>query len=196
MTAGSSSPVAKRKREKPGVTKYADHDVIVIPNRLKKIALRRAARNEPDPLMSAERALEELSAQFGSWMADEYRTLEEARLSVHLHGLTDVNRKVLFRAAHDIKGHGTMFGYPMAADVADSLCRTIEHTIDAAQIPLTLIDQCVDSVGAIVREHGEENAEQTAAELARELRMLADELLGIGTNQDDPVNASPPLAPA
>jgi hypothetical protein len=95
----------------------------------------------------------------------------------------------------NIKGHGTTFGYPMAADVADSLCRMVEHTVDAARIPLTFIDQCVDSVGAIVREHDEENTEATAAELARELRVLTDELLGIGANTDDPVNTSPPLAP-
>lgn len=83
----------------------------------------------------------------------------------------------------------------MAADVADSLCRVIEHTVDTARIPLIFIDQCVDSIGAIIREHNEENAEATAAELARELRVLTDELLGIGANPDDPVNLSPPLAP-
>ena len=58
--------MTERKRERPGVTKYEDHDVIVVPNRLKKKALRKAAKNEPDPLAGAERALEELSAQFGS----------------------------------------------------------------------------------------------------------------------------------
>lgn len=71
----------------------------------------------------------------------------------------------------------------------------VEHTVDAARIPLTFVDQCVDSVGAIIREHDEENTEATAAELARELRVLTDELLGIGANPDDPVNTSPPLAP-
>jgi chemotaxis protein histidine kinase CheA len=187
--------MAKRKRTKPGITRYDDHEVIVVPNRLKKKALRRAARNEPDPIAGAEQALTELSAQFRSWMADEYRMLEEARQSVHSQGLTDVNLQVLFRAAHDIKGHGTTFGYPVAADVADSLCRVIEHTVDTARIPLTFIDQCVDSVGAIFREHAEEHAEKTAAELARELRLLADELLAVGTNPDEPADMSPPLAP-
>jgi hypothetical protein len=31
--------------------------------------------------------------------------------------------------------------------------------------------------------------------LARELRVLTDELFGIGANPGDPVNMSPPLAP-
>jgi len=187
--------MAESKREKPGITKYADHDVIVVPNRLKKKALRRAAMNEPDPLTDAERALDELSAQFGVWMEDEFRELEEARQSVHRQGLTDVTRQALFRAAHDLKGHGTTFGYPMVADVADSLCRVIEHTADAARIPLTFIDQCVDAIRAIIREHDIENAEEVAAALARELRVLTEELLGIDADPDDPVDIGPPLAP-
>jgi len=187
--------MAESKHEKPGITKYADHDVIVVPNRLKKKALRRAAMNEPDPLTDAERALDELSAQFSSWMEDEFRELEEARQSIHRQGLTDVTRQALFRTAHDLKGHGTTFGYPMVADVADSLCRVIEHTADAARIPLTFIDQCVDAIRAIIREHDIENAEEVAAELARELRVRTEELLGIDPNPDDPVDIGPPLAP-
>ena len=187
--------MAESKREKPGVTKYDDYDVIVVPNRLKKKALRRATRNESDPLADAERALHELSAQFCSWMEDECRELEEARQSVHQQGLSDVTWQRLFRAAHDIRGHGTTFGYPMASDIADSLCRVIEHTGDVARIPLTFIDQCVDSIRAVVREQDEENAEEKAAELARELRTLTNELLGIEAIPDDPVKTSPPLAP-
>src|ERR1700724_1388951 len=164
--------MAETKNERPGITKYADHEVIVVPNRLKKKAMRHAASDEPDPLSDAEVALEELSPQCGSWMEDECRALEEARLLVHHHGLTDDSRQALFRAAHDIKGHGTTFGYPMASDVADSLCRVMEHAGGTAQVPLTFIDQCVDSVRAIIREHDDDNAEETAAELAKELRAL------------------------
>jgi len=187
--------MAKNKREKPGVTKFDDHEVIVVPNRLKTKALRRAARNEPDPLVDAERALEELSAQFGGWMDDECLALEEARQSAHRKGMTDATRQALFHAAHDIKGHGTTFGFPMAADVADSLCRVIENSADPARIPLAVIDQCVDAVRAIIREHGQEDAEETAAELVKELRMLTDELLGIDAKPGEPDSVSPPLAP-
>jgi chemotaxis protein histidine kinase CheA len=187
--------MTESKHERPGVTKYADHEVIVMPNRLKKKALRHAATGDPDPLTDAEQALGELSAQFGSWMDDEWRVLEEARQLVRRRGLTDDARQMLFRAAHDIKGHGTTFGYPMASDVADSLCRMIENTTDASRIPPTFIDQCVDAVRAIIREHDREHAEATAAALARGLRALADELLGIDAAPEARAAASPPLAP-
>jgi chemotaxis protein histidine kinase CheA len=182
-------------KDKPGVTKFADHEVIVVPNRLKKKALRHVAAGEPDPLTDAEVALEELSEQFGSWMEDECVALEEARQLVCRKGLTEETRQALFRAAHDIKGHGSTFGYPMASDVAESLCRVMEHAGANAQIPLTFIEQCVDSVRAIIREHEDDNAEETAAELAKELRALTDELLRVDGKADDAA-ASPPLAPA
>ena len=45
---------------------------------------------------------------------------------------------MLFRAAHDIKGEASTFGFPAVAGVAESLCRLIEHTPDMQRIPLTL----------------------------------------------------------
>jgi chemotaxis protein histidine kinase CheA len=190
--------MAETNHDKPGVTKYADHEVIVVPNRLKKKAMRHAAADEPDPLADAEIALQELSGQFSSWMEDECRALEEARQLVHRHGLTEETRQALFRAAHDIKGHGATFGYPLASDVADNLCRMIEHADATAPIPPTYIDQCVDSVRAIIREHADKNAEQIAAALASELRTLTDELLGVNEAGEaaEPAGTSPPLAPA
>jgi chemotaxis protein histidine kinase CheA len=182
------------KHDRPGVTKYADHEVIVVPNRLKKKALRHTAPEDFNPLSEAEQAMEELSEQFGSWMEDECQALENARQLVHRQGLTEEVRQTLFRAAHDIKGHGTTFGYPMSSDVADSLCRMIENTADASRIPLAFIDQCVNAVRAIIREQGNPNADEMAAELAKELRALTNELLGIDGAPPD--GASPPLAPS
>src|ERR1700677_4954124 len=94
------------KHDAPGVTRFADHEVIVPPNRLKK-ALKRAAAGDPDPLAAAEEAFEELSTQFATWMEDECARLDEARGVVHARGFTADTREPLFRAAHDIKGHGS-----------------------------------------------------------------------------------------
>jgi hypothetical protein len=87
----------------PGITRFADHEVIVMPNRLKK-AVRHAGANERDPVTDAETALVELSAQFGNWMEDECEALDKARQLVHAEGLNEQTRPTLFRAAHDIKG--------------------------------------------------------------------------------------------
>jgi len=187
--------MATHSNTTPGTTKFSDHEVIVVPNRLKK-AIRHSDGSDPDPVIAAEEALVELSVQFGDWMIDECAQLERARQLVHAESLTEAASEALFRAAHDIRGHGITFGFPMAADVADSLCRLIEHCSDLTQVPLGLIDQCVDAVRAIIRERDAVDAERTAGELAKGLRALIDEFLGRGsTPSSDASTPSPPLSP-
>jgi chemotaxis protein histidine kinase CheA len=184
------------KPDEPGIIKYADHEVIVPPNRLRK-AVKRTGADDRDPVSDAEEALEHLSAQFQNWMNDECAQLDKARHLLRSRGPGEPTRQVLFRAAHDIKGHGATFGYPMAAEVADSLCRLIEHCADFSRVPLELIDQFVDAVRAIIREGKAPNAQVTATALANELRTVAEAYLAVNGAAPDPKpQASPPLAPS
>jgi HPt (histidine-containing phosphotransfer) domain-containing protein len=86
-------------------------------------------------------------------------------------------REALFRCAHDIKGQAATLGFPLVADVAGSLCRLIEETHDPARIPLGFVDQHVDAVRAIIREHGRARAEVVAATLTRTLRKVCENFL-------------------
>ncbi len=190
--------MAETKDETLGVTRFNDYELIVPPNRLKK-AVRHVAADDVDPLANAEQALERLSGEFENWMNDECARLDEARHLIHSEGLSDAARLNLFHAAHDIKGHAATLGFPMAAEVADSLCRVIDQSADLTQVPLSFIDQCVDSVRAIIREHHTSNAEAIAGQLAKELRVLAEEFLPAESEVPvEPVEAgsSPPLAPS
>jgi chemotaxis protein histidine kinase CheA len=188
--------MATNRNSTPGTTKFSDHEVIVVPNRLRK-AIKHSDASDPDPVIAAEEALDELSAQFGNWMVDECAQLERARQLVHAESLTEATSEALFRAAHDIRGHGTTFGFPMAADVADSLCRLIEQCSDLTQLPLGLMDRCVDAVRAIIRERDSVYAERTAAELARGLRALTDEFLSRHGSKpsSDAATPNPPRSP-
>jgi chemotaxis protein histidine kinase CheA len=162
-----------------------------------KKAVRWAGADERDPIVDAEAALVELSAQFGIWMEDECAELDKSRHLLHAEGFTEAARQRLFRAAHDIKGHGATFGFPIAAEVADTLCRLIEPGVDLSPAPLTLIEQCVDAVRAIIREHDRANADRTAAELAESLRTLVGDLLAVQSGEQAPAEAAaaPPLVP-
>jgi chemotaxis protein histidine kinase CheA len=188
--------MAETRNEMPGVTKYSDHEVIVTPNRLKK-AVARASPDDRDPIADAEAALVELSAQFAGWMEDECAELDKARHLLHAEGCAEPARQRLFRAAHDIKGHGATFGYPFAADVADSLCRLIEDGAHLSPAPFGVIDQCVDAVRAIIRERDLADADRTAAELAESLPTLVDDHLAVPAGEQAPEAApAPPLVPA
>jgi HPt (histidine-containing phosphotransfer) domain-containing protein len=169
--------MAKSRLDKPSVATFADHEVITPPNKLRQV-MSMVAKSDDDPVKRAEHALQQMSGQFSSWMDAECERLDEARRNIKAQGFNPPTRDALFLAAHDIKGEAKTFGYPRAAAPADSLCRLIEHTPDMSRIPLTLVDQHVDAVRAIVRESARADIAEVAGALTRRLRQVTDEFLG------------------
>ena len=111
-------------------------------------------------------------------MQSECERLETARQEVVRQGFTEKTHAELFRAAHDIKGEAATFGYPAAVvGAADSLCRLLEHKPDMSRIPVTLVEQHVDAVRAIAREHARDDLASVAGTLTRRLREVTDEFL-------------------
>jgi len=165
-----------RKDNISSVATYADHEVITPPHELRKAVAPVADVND-DPVALAEAALAQLSDEFAGWMHAECERLEAARQEVKRSGLTEQTYDTLFRAAHDIKGEAATFGYPAIGVVANSLCRLVEHTPDMTRIPLALIEQHVDAVRAIAREHSRADLAAIADVLTRRLREVTDEFL-------------------
>jgi hypothetical protein len=173
--------------------------VITPPNRLRTFVSRIGDDEiDEDPVAHAEKALEQLSSEFSSWMNAECERLDAARRDVKLKGFIKTSHEALFHAAHDIKGEAATFGYPFVADSADSLCRLLEHTPDMTRIPIELSDQHVDAVRAIVREKSRPDIAQIAETLTKRLRDVTDEFLA-HENRDRPEALedilAPPLAP-
>ena len=189
--------MAKSNDSPPSVATYADHEVITPPHRLRK-AVVPAGDVKDDPVARAEAALTQLSSEFSTWMRTECERLEAARVAVANQGISEKTHAALFRAAHDIKGEASTFGYPALNGVADSLCRLLEHTPDIARIPQALIDQHVDSLRAIVREHGRPDIVKIAGALAKRLSDVTDEFLRHENKfRPDYLDGifSPPIAP-
>jgi chemotaxis protein histidine kinase CheA len=171
--------------EKPKVVAFRDHEVITPDTRKLRKSLRQALPGEADPIESAERALGRLSGDFATWMKEECERLDAARRNVRNNELSQETSQALFLAAHDIKGDGKTFGFPEVARAAESLCRLIEHSPDLKRIPLTIIDQHVDAIRAIVREHARADIGEIAGALTAKLRTVTDEFL-VAENQERP----------
>jgi HPt (histidine-containing phosphotransfer) domain-containing protein len=189
--------MAPRKDNTPSVATFADHEVITPPHEL-RMAVSTATDGDDDPIARAEAALAELSGEFSDWMYAECDRLEAARQTVKRVGFTEETHDELFRAAHDIRGEAATFGFPAATGVADSLCRLLEHTPQMTRIPMTLVDQHVDAVRAIAREHDRVDFLAVAEALTRRLREVTDEFLR-AENADRPEYLesifSPSIAP-
>jgi HPt (histidine-containing phosphotransfer) domain-containing protein len=188
------------RKDTASVTTYADHEVIKVENKLRKaVSVQPYLPGEEDPVARAEKALADLSSEFGAWMDEECARLDTARNAVGKSGFTKQTREALFHAAHDIKGEVATFGYPAVAGAADSLCRLIEYTPDMTHIPMKLVDQHVDAVRAIYREYARSDAKDLAAMLTSRLREVTDEFL-LHANRDRPevleqIKGGPSLVP-
>jgi HPt (histidine-containing phosphotransfer) domain-containing protein len=191
--------MSKGKAEKPSVATYADHEVITPANHL-RMAVSTVATRDPydDPVARAEHALAQLAGEFSGWMDAECERLDRARQQIKSNGFSKAAGEALFHAAHDIKGEAATFGFPAVAHPADSLCRLLDHTPDPSRIPLTLIEQHVDAVRAIIRENARPDIAATAEMLTRKLRAVTDEFLA-HVNRERPGYyegiSAPPLAP-
>src|SRR3954471_12918709 len=177
--------MASAKSAKPDVVTYGDHEMITPDTSKLRRMLRPALPGEPDPLVAAEAALAAISGDFFGWMKYECERLDAARRKVKQLGLYTETRQELFLAAHDLKGDAMTLGYPEVSPAADSLCRLLEHTPDLNKIPLAIIDQHVDAIRAIVREHSRADIAAIGNALTGKLRTVTDEFL-LKENQDRP----------
>jgi len=191
--------MASEKSSKPEVRTFGDHEMITPDTSKLRKLVRPERAGEEDPVARAEEALAAISGDFSEWMQDECARLDAARRKVRESGLSKQTRQELFLAAHDIKGDSQTLGYPEVGAAAESLCRLLEHSPDLAKIPLAIVDQHVDAVRAIVREHNRVDVAAIAAALTKKLRVVTDEFL-VRENQHRPdvlrAIQSPTLAPS
>ncbi|WP_315754073.1 MULTISPECIES: Hpt domain-containing protein [unclassified Bradyrhizobium] len=187
--------MAKDKAPAIQVKTYASHHVITQPNPLKQVLRRAEEKDLDDPIARAEAALAGLSGEFKSWMDTEADRLTKAYGAVLNNGFDDDACEEMFRAAHDIKGDAATFGYPAAAEVADSLCRIIEHAPDLEKVPVELFEHHVNAIQAIVHDHTKYHSPTVAAELSRRLRRVADDYL-LQVNRNRPEHLEAILAPS
>jgi chemotaxis protein histidine kinase CheA len=184
-------------KEKPGsveIQRFPDHQVITQPNPLRKVLRRVADEDRDDPVARAEKALADLSGEFKNWMVVETERLAAAHGAILKDGFTKATRDELFRAAHDIKGDASTFGFPSAGAAAESLCRVIEHAPDLAKVPSELIAHHINAIQAIVRQRTKLDTISMANELSSRLRGVADEYLA-RVNRDRPEHLEAILAP-
>jgi chemotaxis protein histidine kinase CheA len=180
-----ANDMPNERSAKPVVATFGDHEVITPDTSKLRKLVRPAKAGDPDPVANAEAALAAISGDFANWMRDECERLDAARRKVAEKGMSQKNRQELFLAAHDVKGDGATFGYPEVGPAADSLCRLLEHSPATTKIPPELVDQHVDAVRAIVREHKRADISSIATKLTATLRSITDEFL-IKENQHRP----------
>jgi hypothetical protein len=111
-----------------------------------------AAGPSLDVVARAEAALKALAGQFARWLQDEIDKLDAARARVETEGLTGDAGETLYIHAHDLKGLGGTYEFPIVTRIAGSLCGLLEEPGGRGAIPLALIDAHIEAIKTMVRD--------------------------------------------
>lgn len=150
-------------------------EVIQVPNTLRMKVGSRFGGIDPSAVAKAEAALKGLSGQFAQWLQDEIDKLEAARAAIKTEGMTRQTADRLYLHAHDLKGLGATYEFPLITRIAGSLCKLMDDQESRVASPMFLIDAHIDAVRAAVRDQIRDTNHPVGRVLAEELerRVLA-----------------------
>ncbi|MBA4802833.1 MAG: Hpt domain-containing protein [Euryhalocaulis sp.] len=117
----------------------------------------------------AEAALNSMSGQFSEWLQQEITSLEACRQAARTEGLTGEAGEALYARAHDLKGLGTTYDFPIVTRMGASLSRLIETRELRNIVPLPLVEAHVDAIKAAVRDGVKDVDHPVGAALVAEL---------------------------
>lgn len=127
--------------------------MIQAPNALRlKVGGGRLGAIDPAAIAKAEAALKSLSGNFTQWLNDEITKLEASRQVVRTDGPSADNMESLYLRAHDLKGLGATYGFPLITRIAGLLCRLIDDKAKRLQAPMSLVDAHIDAIKAAARD--------------------------------------------
>jgi hypothetical protein len=133
---------------------------------------------DADAIAKAEAALKAMSSQFGQWLQDEIVKLDQAQADIRAKGYTPETAEALYFRAHDLKGLGATYQYPLVTRIAGSLCRLMDDGEKRMQAPLSVVDAHVDAIRAVVRDEIQTDEHPVGRDLAETLEARVTEYLG------------------
>ncbi len=113
----------------------------------------RLAAIDPAAIAKAEAALKALSGSFAQWLANEVAKLEAARAEITASGTNAQTMESLYLRAHDLKGLGGTYGFPIVTRIGGLMCRLIEDKDKRLSVPLDLIDAHIDAIKVAVSDN-------------------------------------------
>jgi hypothetical protein len=129
----------------------------------------RATGLDPAMLARAEAALKSLSGQFAQWLEEEIVKLEAARADIQASGLDARTGDALYMRAHDLKGLGGTYEFPIITRLSGSLCKLLDDEAKRSKAPMYLVDAHINAIKAAVRDNVRDDSNPVGRALAEAL---------------------------
>lgn len=123
-------------------------------------------------LEQANAAIAALAKEYPIWAARDIvkmnQALQDAR-TVSGAERDRLIRKELFKIAHNAKGQGATFGYPLITQIGEHLCRYIERIPEFQNDEILIIRDHVNAMDTILKEKLTGDGGETGQELLNQL---------------------------
>jgi HPt (histidine-containing phosphotransfer) domain-containing protein len=128
---------------------------------------------DPAAVEAAEAAIAELASNYLEWALGDLERLRQALAKAQGDAVGRPRHwRACFDAAHDMKGQGGTFGYPLVSRVANSLCRYIERTLPQAATDFAIVTAHIDALAALLAHQASGDGGQIGQQIAQGLEMV------------------------
>lgn len=153
-------------------------EIINPPNLLKAKVGGKLPPADQAAIERAEMALGQIKHQFQDWLSEEVTKLEALLESVSQDGMEGAAGEMLFTSAHDLRGLGTTYEFPIITRLAGSLAKLIETEERRAKAPMALIKAHAGSIRAALIQNIRDDQDPVGRQLAEELETQVVALVG------------------
>lgn len=153
-------------------------EIINPPNMLKVKVGGKLPSADAAAINRAEMALGNLKAEFSDWLGEEVVKLEHYLGEVRTNGLIGETGEMLFTTAHDLRGLGATYEFPLITRIAGSLSKLIENAEKRAEVPLGLVEAHVGAIRAAINQNIRTEDDPIGRALAEELEARVIALVG------------------
>ena len=122
----------------------------------------------------AEEALKDMRGNFQAWLVEEVEKLEAAAVKVKATDLKGAEGEELFVRAHDLRGVGTTYEFPIITRLAASLGKMLDMDEKRQQASKQLALAHVAAIRAALSQNIRNDDDAVAAALASELESQSE----------------------
>jgi hypothetical protein len=126
-----------------------------------------------EALEVADTAVAELAANYPQRAGEKVSELDRAFQALPVSGEARDSIEALFNIAHDIRGEGGSFGFPLASAIAENLCKVLEDKSQASGPLREAVHVHIGSLKLVLSEPIKGDGGERGAQLLDGLQMVS-----------------------